>query len=101
MMSKNGLRLLIVIILMAAAAFILLPSSVLGAALLIVGLGVLVVMLLALPGTPRDEPPAADAAPLCPQCGHQMIFVQWQPDAAEYRCREHGRYALDSQGLFS
>jgi hypothetical protein len=49
----------------------------------------------------RQKPPDPADAPVCPQCGVRMMFVQYQPDAQEYRCAGHGPYMLDSQGLFT
>jgi hypothetical protein len=69
-------------------------------AVLIAGLALAAVVMV-LPGPLYGEPPDPSLAPTCPKCGLQMIFVQYQPDADEYRCAEHGRYFEDSQGLFT
>jgi hypothetical protein len=94
--AKNYLR--IMGVLMALVGVMLLPFGTWGATLLIAGL-VLLAVAVALPGSLYGDSPDPSSAPMCPQCGLRMIFVQCQPDAVEYRCNEHGPYVLDSEGL--
>ena len=53
-------------------------------------------------GAQVEPLPDPALAPMCPQCGLQMIFVQYSGEAEEYRCKveAHGRYGLDREGLF-
>ncbi len=71
-----------------------------GPSVLLLGLAVVAVTLM-LPGPLYGPPPEDDPPTLCPQCGVRMAFAQHQPDGYEYRCTQHGRYLLDSEGLTS
>ena len=95
---KNRLRVVGGLVALAGGVLCLFSRS--GVVLLIVGL-VLLAVAVVLPGSWYGDPPDPTSAPTCPQCGLQMIFVEYWPDAVEYQCKEHGRYMLDSEGLFS
>jgi hypothetical protein len=69
-----------------------------GVGVLLLGLALAVVVMV-LPGPLYGKPEDPALAQMCPQCGLQMVFVDYQSDAREYRCTEHGRYLMDSEGL--
>lgn len=77
------------------------PFGGLGIWLLVAGFLLVALARWVVPGPFYSPPPDPATAPMCPVCGHRMLFVEYIPDGAEYRCAEHGLYALDSEGLFS
>jgi hypothetical protein len=95
--AKHYLRMIGVGVALVGA--LLLPFRRAGAALVFLG-AVLVGVAEVLPGPLYGPPPDPASAPVCPECGLRMIFVQYLPDAYQYQCNDHGQHAFDSQGMW-